>query len=63
MAVVPIHAGETEVQTSPMILVSAAHSRQHAVGWASGRFDPVAWMVLALLLGSGIYWFCKPPPE
>ena len=34
-----------------------------AMKWATGRIGPAAWVVAGVLVGGGIYWYCKQPPE
>lgn len=63
IAVAAIHIGEMEVQAVVMIPAAPAMAAGAAAKWASDRFGPVAWLVLAMLVGGGICWYCKQPPE
>ena len=63
MAVAAINIGEMQVQAIVMIPAAPAGAAGAAVKWASGRFGPVAWVILGVLIGGGIYWYRKQPPE
>lgn len=63
MAVAAIRIGEMRVQaviTVPAIPVRAAAA---GVKWAAGRVGPAAWVITGALIGGGIWWYCKQPPE
>ena len=63
MAVAAISIGEMQVQAIVMIPAAPVVAAGAAVKWASGRFGPVAWVILGVLIGGGIYWYRKQPPE
>ena len=63
MAVAAIKVGEMRVQaiiTVPAIPVRAAAA---GVKWAAGRIGPAAWVITGALIGGGIWWYCKQPPQ
>ena len=63
MAVVAINIGEMQVHAMVMLPAAPVMAVGAAAKWASDRFGPVAWVVLGLLVGGGIYWYRKQPPE
>jgi hypothetical protein len=63
MAVVAINIGEIQVRAVVMIPAAPVMAAGAAVKWASDRFGPVAWVILGVLIGGGIYWYRKQPPE
>jgi hypothetical protein len=63
MAVAAINIGEMQVQAIVMIPAAPVRAAGAAVKWASDRFGPVAWMILGVLIGGGIYWYRKQPPK
>lgn len=48
------------VVTLPAIPVRVAAARMK---WATDRIGPVAWVIVAVLIGGGIYWHLGQPPE
>ena len=63
MAVAAINIGEMQVQAVVMIPAAPVMAAGAAVKWASDRFGPVAWLILGVLIGGGVYWYRKQPPE
>jgi len=63
MAVAAINIGEMQVQAIVMIPAAPVMAAGAAVKWASDRFGPVAWVILGVLIGGGIYWYRKQPPQ
>jgi hypothetical protein len=63
MAVVAINIGEMQVHAIVMIPATPVMAAGAAVKWASDRFGHITWVVLGLLVGGGIYWYCKQTPE
>ena len=63
MAVAAINIGEMQVQAVVMIPAAPVMAAGAAIKWASDRFGPVAWVILGVLIGGGIYWYRKQPPE
>ena len=63
MGVAAISIGEMQVQAIVMIPAAPVVAAGAAVKWASGRFGPVAWVILGVLIGGGSYWYRKQPPE
>jgi len=62
MAMAAINVGEMQVRvvvTLPAIPVRAAAA---GMKWATDRSGPVAWVVLFVLVGGGIYWYIRQPP-
>lgn len=62
MAVVAINIGEIQVRAAVIIPAAPVMAIGAAVKWASDRFGPVAWVILGVLIGGGIYWYRKQPP-
>jgi hypothetical protein len=63
MAVAAITVGEMQIQA--IITVPAIPARAAAAGvkWAADRAGPAAWVAVGALIGGGIWWYCKQPPE
>lgn len=62
MAVVAINIGEMQVQAAVMLPAAPVRAAGAAVKWASDRIGPVTWVILAVVIGGGIYWYHKQPP-
>lgn len=61
MAVVAINVGDMQVQAViwlPSIPFRAAGA---AMKWATDRMGPAAWVLVAVLIAGGTYWYCKQP--
>jgi len=63
MAVAAIGVGETRIQTIVMVPAIPARAAAAGVKWAAGRIGPAAWVITGALIGGGIWWYCKQPPE
>jgi len=63
LAVAEIRVGETRVQAALMLPAVPLRAAGAGMKWACDRFGPGAWVVLAFLIGGGIYWYCRQPPE
>ena len=63
MALVAINIGEMRLQAVVVLPAAAVRAAGAAVKWASGRIGPVAWVMLGVLAGGGIYWYRKQPQE
>lgn len=63
MAVVAINVGEMQVHAVVMLPALPVRAAAAGMKWATGRIGPVAWVIAGVLIGGGIYWYCKQPPE
>jgi hypothetical protein len=63
MAVAVINIGQMEVHAIVMIPATPVMAAGAAVKWASDRIGPAAWVLLGLLVGVGIWWYLRQPPE
>jgi hypothetical protein len=63
MAVVAINVGEMQVHAVVMLPALPARAAGAAFKWTYDRIGPVTWVIVAVLIGGGIYWYCKQPPE
>jgi len=64
MAVAAINVGEMQIQAVLTIPAIPARAAAGTMKWATGRIGgPAAWVVAGVLVGGGIYWYCKQQPE
>ena len=63
IAVVAINVGEMQVHAAVMLPALPVRVVGAGMKWATDRIGPVAWVIVAVLIGGGIYWYCKQPPE
>jgi hypothetical protein len=63
MAVVAINVGEMQVHAVVMLPAVPTRAAGAAFKWSHDRIGPATWVILAVLVGGGIYWYCKQPQE
>jgi len=63
MAVATIRVGEMQVRAVVLLPELPARAAVGAFKWTYERIGPVTWVLVAVLAGGGIYWYCKQPPE
>ncbi len=63
MAVVAINVGEMRVHAVMMVPALPAQAVGAAFKWSYDRIGPATWVIPGVLIGGGIYWYCKQPPE
>jgi hypothetical protein len=63
MAVVSINIGEMRVHAVMMVPALPAQAAGAAFKWSYDRIGPVTWVLVAVLIGGGIYWYHKQPQE
>jgi hypothetical protein len=63
MAVVAINVGEMRVHAAMMVPALPARAVGATFKWSHQRIGPVTWVILGVLIGGGIYWYRKQPPE
>ncbi len=57
-----VNVGEMQVQAAVMIPAAPVRAAGAAMKWAADRIGPVAWVIAGVLIGGGIYWYCKQSP-
>jgi hypothetical protein len=63
MAVAAINVGDMQVRAVVMLPELPARAGGAAFKWTYDRIGPLTWVLVAVLAGGGIYWYCKQPPE
>jgi hypothetical protein len=63
MAVATIQVGDMQVRAVVLLPELPARVAVGAFKWAYERIGPVTWVLVAVLVGGGIYWYCKQPPK
>jgi hypothetical protein len=63
MAVADIRVGDMRVRAVVLVPELPARAAVGAFKWTYERIGPVTWLLVAVLAGGGIYWYCKQPPE
>jgi hypothetical protein len=63
MAVADIRVGDMRVRAVLLVPELPARAAVGAFKWTYERIGPVTWLMVAVLAGGGIYWYCKQPPE
>jgi hypothetical protein len=63
MAVAAINVGDMQVRAVVLLPELPARAVGAAFKWTYERIGPVTWVLAAVLVGGGIYWYCRQPPE
>lgn len=63
MAVAHIRVGDMRVRAAVLVPELPARAAVGAFKWAYERIGPATWLLVAVLAGGGIYWYCKQPPK
>jgi hypothetical protein len=63
MALVAINIGDTQVRAVIWLPTLPFRAAGASMKWATDRIGPAAWVILAVVVGGAVYWYCKQPPE
>jgi len=58
-----INIGDMQVQAAVWLPTLPLRAAGAAMKWATDRIRPAAWVILAVVVGGAVYWYCKQPPE
>jgi len=63
MAVLAINIGQVQLQAVIWLPEFPLRVAGATMEWATEKIGGWAWVILAVVVGGGIYWYCKQPPE
>lgn len=63
MAVLAINIGEVQLQAVIWVPALPFRVAGAAMGWATEKIGPAAWVILGVVVAGSVYWYAKQPPE